>query len=570
MTDVDPSADPKFDRTGRRTDPAAFAATGAGGMVCCAHYKASEVGAAVLADGGNAIDAAVAVGLALTVAEPAGSGIGGMAQLIVHRADGEPRTVAVAGPCLTPRAATPKSVPPTAEERKGGPAAIAVPTHLATLGTAHERFGRLSWARLVEPAAALARSGVALTPGQSELIRSYRGKLARRPDSAARFLAPDGTAPTPGTIVRCEALAGTLDRLATAGWRDAYTGEIGAALADGIEAAGGFVRRDDLDPIPLPTIAEPLTVGFGPWRLCLPDAPAGGRTLAQMAVLLEALEADTGEPNRLADPWQIAEAAAVIERARRDRVRFRKRPTDPERLSEANTAVGLKRIRERLRPLRNAMLGERAGAPEPFAAPDAPGETSHIAVVDRDGNAVALTQSIERAFGSGVFLPDLGVLLNGYLAAFKVQSRTHPNFLAPGAPARSNATPTIALDRETGDVRVVVGCTGSERLASAIFCCMIRLRAGVNVHAAVSAPRLHATPDGIVQLEAGRIDEATKAALTTCGYTLADIGPWSFAAGGMQAITREPGGRACGVADPRRDGSAEGPGAVPGIPDGSR
>jgi gamma-glutamyltranspeptidase/glutathione hydrolase len=184
------------------------------------------------------------------------------------------------------------------------------------------------------------------------------------------------------------------------------------------------------------------------------------------------------------------------------------------------------------------------------------GETTHVSVMDGEGNIVSLTQSIERSFGAAVVTAGLGFIHNGYLRAFKVRNRRHPHYLRPGAPARSNAAPTIVF--RDGRPWAALGSTGSERIGSGIFEVLLRLRRD-RPFDAVHGPRLHATPQRHVLWEGERFPEGSREALLERGFTVESLGPYSFQVGGLQLATRE-GATFTGVAEPRRDGAAAGPG----------
>ena len=175
--------------------------------------------------------------------------------------------------------------------------------------------------------------------------------------------------------------------------------------------------------------------------------------------------------------------------------------------------------------------------------------------MDGYGNAVALTQSIERNFGAAVVTPSLGFIYNGYLRAFKVENRQHPHYLRPGAPARSNAAPTMLV--QGGRAWAVVGSTGSERMASSIFEVLLRLKRQ-GPFDAVHGPRLHATPENLVLWEADRFPHGCAEALRQNGFTLKSLAPYSFKMGGLQLVVREK-ASFLGVAEPRRDGAAGAP-----------
>ncbi|MFG0318258.1 MAG: gamma-glutamyltransferase family protein [Planctomycetota bacterium JB042] len=494
-----------LDRSARRDDPAAWSARSADGMVASAHYRATEAGAEILAAGGNAFDAAVATSLALSVCEPAGSGLGGMAMVVLHDAR-TGRTVALDGACPAPRRATPEAV--KASRRYRGYRAVALPTHPATIGRLVERFATLPLADLAAPAIRLARSGVPTTALQAALVERYRKALLRE-SAGAEFLDPDGTPSPAGTVRPRPALAETLERLARDGMEEFYRGETADRIVADFEANDGFLGRDDFREIPWPREVAPVEGTFlGRAVRSLPP-PGGGGTLLELLARIEECPALLADPDGDAGVVELAEA---IRRTREERRRAHRRP--------------------------------RGG-----------GETTHLSVMDRDGNAVAMTQSLERSFGAKVLTPSLGFLYNNYVKTFKVENRRHPHYLRPGARARSNAAPTLLL--EEGRPSVAIGSTGSERMISGIAQVLLRLRRQAPYEAA-AAPRLHATPDGVVLIEADRFAPSAVAALERQGFTSERLDAWSFHVGGLHLVVRR-GAEFIGVAEPRRDGAAAGP-----------
>jgi gamma-glutamyltranspeptidase/glutathione hydrolase len=175
--------------------------------------------------------------------------------------------------------------------------------------------------------------------------------------------------------------------------------------------------------------------------------------------------------------------------------------------------------------------------------------------MDSFGNVVSATQSIERSFGAKVASSKLGFLYNGYMKGFKIENKRHPHYLRPGAVARSNAAPTILFSG--GHPAAAIGSTGSERMVSGIFQTLVRLQYQTPFEA-VSAPRLHCTPEGDVLIEADRFHHETLGLLKRDGFSVQALDAWSFSAGGLQLVTCD-GGRFCGVGEPRRDGAAAGP-----------
>lgn len=516
-----------FDRSARREEPRAWSAGSARGVVAAAHYLAAKAGGEALAAGGNAFDAAVAAGAALGVCEPAGSGLGGMAQAVAYAAASR-RLFTVEAPCLAPRAATPEAA--AAGHRLPGCGGAAVPTAPRFYAHLLERYGRLARAAVLAPAIRLAEEGYPLTAVQRRLAAAYRRPLSRH-RAGALFLAAGGKPPPEGARLRQPALARTLRRLAGAGFEDFYSGELARAIDRDMRDNGGFVRARDLEAVPAPRERAPLTTEFRGGMIASLPPPGGGMALLELLGLSAAEGAGVGA---LDSPQELARAAALIRRVRRDRRRLKLGvPEDPERGGPV-------------------LLSARYATETVRELFESGGETTHVAAFDRWGNAVSLTQSIERSFGCKELCPELGFLYNGYLRAFKVRQRRHPHYLRRGAPARSNAAPALVL--RGGAPVAALGSTGSERLASGMFQVLLRLRAG-SPFAAVHAPRLHCTPEGLVQLELERFPPGTESALRAAGFALRVLEPYSFHAGGLQLAVAES-GAFTGVADPRRDGFA--------------
>ena len=501
-------------------------------VVATAHALASRAGASMLARGGNAIDAAVAASFALAVCEPGGSGLGGMAVAVVHLAQ-QGRTFTVEGSCVAPRRATPIAV--ASSRRYRGYRAVAVPRHVAVMRHLLETYGTVSLSDVLGPAIELADDGYAITPMQNELMHKYRRALFKH---SARNLLLDaqGVPLAVGTQLRQPVLASTLRQLASRGLDDFFEGEIARRIDADMAAHDGFVRADDLKDAAFVQEGDVLRGMLFDREVCTLGPPGGGVALVEMSGLASALGP---EVVHLDTPDGVVRTAAIIRKARLDRTTLRLR-TGAESLGDAAELLEPEYLQQAATRIEEDLHT---------------GETSHLCVVDARGNAVSMTQSIERTFGSAEVSADLGFLYNGFLRAFKVQNKKHPHYLRPGKVARSNATPTLVM--RGGKVQAVVGATGSERSVSAVFCTLLRLARGSAFHA-VHGPRLHATPEGKVLIESERFDPASLDALTRHGFALEDMGPYAFQAGGLQLVARTDDGQYCGVADPRRDGAAVG------------
>jgi gamma-glutamyltranspeptidase/glutathione hydrolase len=518
-----------LDREDRRDEASLWSSVSESGMVVSAHYRATAVGVEILAKGGNAVDAAIATALALNVVEPAASGLGGMAMMVIYQASSG-KVFVLDGPCRAPLRATPEAV--AAGERKMGYKAAAVPTNPAVLDFALRGYGTLTPEQVLEPAIRLAENGFPFTPFQHRHFREYLKSITEG-NIAPFFLGPGQMPLPPGSIFRQPVLARTLRRLARCGFTDFYTGEIGKRIAADMAENGGFVCEADLADIPWPTEREPLSRQVGDWVVHTLPPPGGGNALLQMLRLFLQLAPGDFDP----DSSEAAVLfASIIHRARLDRKRYSFAKNEPE-LSGARYAVqAAEEIREEL-----------SGC----------GETSHLCTMDSNGNMVSMTQSIERSFGAKVAGRDLGFIYNGYMKAFKIKNKRHPHFLRPGAVARSNAAPTIVM--QGGLPIIAVGSTGSERLASGIFQVLARLGSQSPFQAS-AAPRLHCTPERDVLIEAERFSPEALQALKKHGFLLIPRTAWNFSFGGLHLLIFDGDKkRMCGVAEPRRDGAAAGP-----------
>jgi gamma-glutamyltranspeptidase/glutathione hydrolase len=504
------------------------------GVVATAHYRATQAGAEMLAAGGNAIDAAVAAAFALGVCEPAASGLGGQTMMLVHLA--EPRkTFALDGSSRAPNRATPDSL--TKSDRRRGYRATTVPSTPATLQYALRTYGKLTLERVLEPAIALAEEGYEVSLLQQLLTRRELKHLRKR--TAAQFYLRDGVRPYPaGSILRQPVLAATLRRLASEGVEDFYLGEIAQRIHDDMERNGGLLHKDDLAQIPQPIERRPVTGRFEGCRVFTFPPPGAGRTLIEMLNVYQQL------PPARRDFDTPGGAVTLAETIRRAFIDRQDRPFDPSFFPQVTRERMLKEDYARL-VARQITRRIRAG-----------GDTTHLSVMDGEGNVVGLTQSIERVYGACVATPELGFLYNNYMRDFEYEDISHPYYMRPNAAPWASVAPTIVFRGRKP--WLVLGSPGSERITPSIFQVLVRLLK-VPPLAAVDAPRLYCSLHGKVSLEATRMRDDIIPALKRHGYQIDRRDPYSFFLGCVQLAARE-GDEFIGVADQRRDGSAAGPG----------
>ncbi len=418
------------------------AARSKGGIVVSQSRVASEVGARVLKEGGNAIDAAIATAFAIGVVEPWMSGIGGVGALVYREA----KTGKVT--CVDFGGRSPKGLKladfPLVEGTdqtslfgwpavKGnvnnvGAKAVVVPTEPAGMALAHKMFGTKRWRDLVAPAVRLAEDGFVVDWHATLTIATAMADLAKDAGAKARFLPggvpPIAPAPQAGLAaprVTAPALARTLRAIAEDGAEALYKGAVAKAIADDIQALGGYVTTDDLAAVK-PIERAPLTFSYGRRQLHVLPELTGGPT---MALAFKHLSEHGGNPGTAPDGARFLAYAKALEHAWDDRF---------HRMGDA---------------------GERS----------LPTSTTHLSVVDSQGNVVALTQTLLSLFGARIVLPQTGILMNNGINWFDPRP-TGPNGLAPDRRGLSNYVPTIMVD---GDSTVGIGGCGGRRIIPAVF-----------------------------------------------------------------------------------------------------
>jgi len=504
------------------------------GMVATAHYGATAAGVEALEAGGNAIDAAVAAAFALGVCEPAASGLGGQTMMLVHHAESR-RTFALDGSSRAPNRATIEAVADPAQRRRGYRAAT-VPSSCAVYGYALENYGRLKLADVIDPAIRLAEGGYEISLLQYRLTRRERRYL--RQGTAAPFFLRNGRRPyLAGQLFRQPVLAHTLRRIAEHGVEDFYVGEIARVIHEDMARNGGLIQKDDLAQIPIPIERRPVSGRFAGHRVFTMPPPGAGRTLVEMINIWQQLSLS---PSDIDTPEGALLLAETIRRAFLDR---RDRPFNPNfysqvterRMTQLDYAKGV------ARQIRRRFLGH--------------GETTHLSVMDRWGNVVALTQSIENVYGSCQAAAELGFLYNNYMNAFEYEDISHPYFLRPNAVPWASVSPAIVFRGKRP--WLAIGSPGSQRIAPSILQVLIRLQNSSPL-AAVDAARLFCSLTGTVSLEATRMRDDIPETFARHGFKVDIREPYSFYLGCVQLVLHER-DEFIGVADPRRDGAAKGP-----------
>jgi len=548
---------------GQRFRPVASPA----GMVVSQEARASAAGAAVLRQGGSAVDAAVATAFCLAVTLPQAGNLGGGGFLMVW--DPQRRRAHA----LDFRETAPRRVRPDLYLGPDGRVdprrttdsllSVAVPGSVAGLLEAQQRFGRLSRAQVLAPAIALAREGIVVDSWLAGSLAQAAPRLRRDPAAAALYLHPQGRPYRVGERLRQPELAATLARLARQGPDGFYRGPFATALAALMARGGGLIDQADLAAY-RPRWREPVGTTFaGLTVLSMPPPSSGGVTLVLLLHLLEPLDlAGMGLNSAAAIHWLVE----AMNLAYRDRNALLGDPdAGPLPVAALTDRSYADRLRAGIDPQRHTPA-DRLGPP-PLGAGGGSENTTHLSVADRDGGLAALTTTLNLAYGSGIAVPGTGVLLNNEIDDFTIVAGTpnafglrqgDRNVIAPGRRPLSSMTPTLVLAAD-GRGWIATGSPGGSRIITTVLQVLLnRLRHGLNLAAAVAAPRLHSQqwPDA-VRLEDG-FSPDTRRLLLERGHRLED----GAAMGSANSVELLPGGGSLGAVDPRRPEGA----AVPERP----
>jgi gamma-glutamyltranspeptidase/glutathione hydrolase len=534
-------------------------------MIVAAHPLAAEAGRAILRAGGSAVDAAIAAQMVLTLVEPQSSGIGGGA-FLVHYRRASGRIETYDGRETAPSATMAQMFldeydrPRRFPDVMTGGLAVGVPGVLRMLELAHRDHGRLPWRALFAPAIALAERGFAISPRLYNSIGEARF-LDRFASTAEYFLRSDGRPKPLGTMLRNPELARTLRLIAEGGADAFYAGPIAADIAAAVASSPvnpSVLTREDLAryrAIKRAAVCGPYRV----WRVCGPPPPSsGGISTLQILALLEPFPMADIEPGSAAAVHLVSEASRL---AYADRAVHLADPAFVSVPSDGLLERAYLAQRARLISRERAMGRAEAGLPRAGDGDRlAPGEqpvvpsTSHMSIVDAEGNAVSLTSSIQTAFGSHLMVR--GFLLNNQLTDFafrpEVDDRAVANRPEPGKRPLSSMAPILVFDRD-GRLAFVVGSPGGTYIIAYVAQALIAaLDWNLRAREAVSLPH-HVNRNGATELEEGTALAELKPALEALGHQveLRALGS------GLNAIRVTPRGYD-GAADPRRDGVALG------------
>jgi gamma-glutamyltranspeptidase / glutathione hydrolase len=515
-------------------------------VVSC-HPLASNAGLRVLKAGGNAVDAAVATALTLGVVSPAFSGIGGGGFMVMYNS-ASGNTSVLDYREVAPLQARPAMFEtlPNGNDNSVGSKAIATPTTLAGLAFALDRFGTKTFADVSKEAAELALSGFAVNRFLSRVTheRASVRKFALFNESAQRVLREDGTPVSEGDLLSFPKLGQLIQSAAKApSVGDYYREDFARTIIRFVADKGGLLTEEDFAAYE-PKVKKPVfeTLDDGYTIASLPPPSAGGVCLVQLLKLLT--QSDIGQSVRHNSAPAISTLAGALEIVYADR---KKTIADPDFVNVDVEKIISDSYVKRLKDTPTAQ--GRVSETSPPSSPHS--QTTHLSVIDFEGNVASLTESLECYFGSGVFVPDFDLFLNDTMHDFGQNPRSI-NCVEPGKTPRSSMSPTI-LFRDS-EPCLVLGSAGGPRIISSTFQVILNvLKFGMDVEAAVSAPRIHHEDGKTLYLEKGTPDGAA-AQLREEGYDcVLDKNDYFF--GGVNAI-QISGGKVKGAADPRRNGLA--------------
>jgi len=512
--------------------------TARNGMVASAQPLASAAGLEILMAGGNAIDAAIAAAFALGVVEPNATGLGGEGMMVIYLAENK-TTIAIDYRSMAPLADMSKI-----KFGSEGHVAVAVPGTVAGLCTALKDYGTKSLAEVMAPAIRYARNGFIVSETLAQTIADRFDPISRN-EALLQILAPEGLPLQTGDIFKNPDLAVTLEKIAAGGPDVFYKGDIADAIAQDMAKNGGFITKADLAAYRA-IKREPVRGTYRGYEIVSAPPPVGGISVIEMLNMLECFDIASEQP---LSPRNIHIMAEVMKRGFADNSAY---VGDPDFFQIPVTGLLDKeyaRSRVQEIDLNKVTTSIKAGTPDEHPS------TTHLSVVDRHGNMVALTQTISGFWGACVAVPGTGIILNNEMQNW---SSRGPNSYAPGKRMRTTIAPTIIA--KDGNPFVTMGTPGAGRIISTMVILTVNLiDFDMGVQEAIESPRFYARDtEKLLSLES-RIPKETQEWLQSIGYSIKEYPPFDLFFGGAQAILVDPKtGIMHGGADPRRDGAVFG------------
>jgi gamma-glutamyltranspeptidase / glutathione hydrolase len=522
------------------------------GMVASAHPLATAVGVEILKKGGNAVDAAVATAFALGVVEPNASGLGGGGFIMFYNAKTK-KVEVIDYREVAPFKATPDMYRLTPDRKvideatTVGHRAVAVPGTLAGLDMALKRWGTMKLEDVMAPAIRIAEEGYTVSETFNGMMKDNFDKLTKFPEAGKIYL-KNGLPYEVGDKIVLKDLAKTYRLITQKGPSVFYEGEIADALVKEMEKGGGLITKSDL-ALYKPSLREPVRGSYRGYEIVsMPSPSSGGTHIIQILNILEGYDmAKLGQNT----PAAIHIMAEAMKHAFADRAQY-SADTDfawvpTKGLLSKEYAADIRKL------ISEDVVSQKVPAGNPKAYES--GGTSHSSYIDKDGNMVALTQTINLFFGSGVVIPGYGVMMNDEMDDF-IPIPGNANSIQPRKKPLSSMSPSIVL--KDGKPFLSFGTPGATRILTAlpqIFMNIVDY--GMDLQQAINAPRIHCMT-GDIFMES-RIPKETQEALKAKGHKISVRGEMDLYFGGAQGVMVDARtGKLYGAADPRRDGFAKG------------
>jgi gamma-glutamyltranspeptidase/glutathione hydrolase len=534
-------------------------------MIAAANPHAAQAGLDMMRAGGSAVDAAIATQMVLGLVEPESSGIGGGAFMLVYNPKTK-QTTSFDGREMAPASATPtmfldaSGQPRTKPDAIPGGLSVGIPGVVKMLWLAHQKYGKLPWAKLFEPAIKLAEDGFPVGPKLARTIKNFtRG--ASMPDIKAHFYHPDGTTLAEGELYKDPEYAASLRKIAKEGPDGFYKGEIAQAIVDAVQHAPrlqGGMTLADLENYQARERA-PVCGDYREYRLCSMGPPSsGGIAVLQILGMLQRFNPDQLTPNTVSGAHLFAEASRL---AYADRAQYLGDPAFvdvPVRgLTDKAYIAGRAALIDPNHDMGTAIAGnppEKHAELAPQVSPVLHG-TSHMTIVDDSGAVVAMTTSVESVFGAEIMTK--GFMLNNTLTDFSFQpvrdGKPVANAPAPGKLPLSAMSPTIVFDKD-GNFLVSVGSPGGPAIIDYVSQILVGILDAKMTPKDALAMAHEINMNGPTLLEKSPGSDALAAQLTAMGHT---VQVPQVEGSGLHGIEKVKGGY-IGAADPRRDGIALG------------
>ncbi|WP_233522551.1 gamma-glutamyltransferase [Peribacillus glennii] len=538
-------------------------ATGNAGMVVTPHPIATDIGEKILKDGGNAVDAAIAIQFALNVVEPMMTGIGGSGFMMVYNKEKDEVKI-FDGHVRAPKAAYPemfldekKEVIPF-RKRSTSATAIGIPGILKAMDEARKAYGSKTLAELIEPSIEFAEKGVAVNWVLSDALENFHYRLG---DEAMVLFAPNGRRIREGEILKKEKLANTYRILQRKGIDAFYGGEIGVGIINVLKELGGFMELSDLADYRI-TVDEPMWGTYKGYDIASSYSPsAGGFTVLQILKILEDFQLEQYDVRSWEKYYLIAEAmrlAFTDKKAFFADAEFADLPLKglfhKDYLAERRKFIDFNARNSKI-DFGNPWKYDTVKQWDVVRQPEEPerSETTHFTVHDRWGNIVACTSTVEHPFGSGIVVPEYGFVLNNELTDFD-SVPGGMNQVEPGKRPVSCKSPTIIF--KDGEPVLTLGSPGGPTIISSVSQTIINvLDFKMNLKDAIEEPRIFTPMGPHIEWEAG-MDMTAKGHLESMGFAFNDV---PHPIGNVQGIQINPGdGTLFGAADSSREGKASG------------